>query len=198
LAEAEEMAVAEGKAARIADAVSGAAAGFSRMGNKLKKSEHRSLLHAAFETGITLKAVDGLLEIAGGVLAWKVPPATVSRIVALLTQHELSKDPHDFLARHLIEYSRQFAHGGNIFAALYLVAHGVVKVGLVAALWRNKLWAYPAMAAVLALFIVYQVYRLSRVPTALLVALTVFDVIVLGLVWAEYRRAGNREKGTGK
>jgi uncharacterized membrane protein len=164
----------------------------------MNKGKHRSLLHAAFETGITLKAVDGLLEIAGGVLAWKVPPATVSRIVLLLTQHELSEDPHDFLARHLVEYSRQFAHGGNFFAALYLAAHGVVKVGLVAALWRNKLWAYPAMAAALALFIVYQVYRLSRAPTALLFALTVFDLVVLGLVWAEYRKARGQGTGVGE
>ncbi len=145
-------------------------------------------LHTAFETGITLKGIDGLLELVGGVLLWRVNPSTLNRIVVALTQHELSEDPHDFVARHLVAASRHFGQGERLFAALYLLTHGVVKVVLVAALWRNRLWAYPAMGAVLAAFIGYQVYRLSRVPTLALVALTLFDLVVLWLTWMEYRR----------
>jgi uncharacterized membrane protein len=145
-------------------------------------------LHTAFEAGITLKGVDGLLEIAGGVLLWRVNRATLNRIVAGLTQHELSEDPHDFIARHLVEASRHFGYGERSFAALYLLVHGVVKVALVAALWANKLWAYPAMMAVIFAFAVYQVYRFTDTPTLALAGLTVFDVAVLGLTWVEYRR----------
>ena len=53
-----------------------------------------------------------------------------------------------------------------LFGAVYLLTHGLVKVVLVVALLLNKLWAYPAMIAVLLLFIGYQLYRivLRRVP----------------------------------
>jgi uncharacterized membrane protein len=58
---------------------------------------------------------------------------------------------------------------------------------LVAGLLRNKLWAYPASLVVLGLFIAYQFYRFSYTHGAGLIVLTVFDIIVMGLIWHEYR-----------
>lgn len=75
-----------------------------------------------------------------------------------------------------------------LYAALYLLAHGAVKVVLVVALLRNRLWAYPWMIAVLLAFIAYQLYQLAVSPTAGLVALTVFDAFVVLLTWHEYGR----------
>jgi uncharacterized membrane protein len=75
----------------------------------------------------------------------------------------------------------------KLFGAVYLLAHGAVKVVLVVALLLNKLWAYPWMIVVLLLFIGYQLYRISLTPTAGLIALTVFDVVILVLTWREYR-----------
>jgi len=44
----------------------------------------------------------------------------------------------------------------------------------------------------LGLFIVYQLYRFSHTHGAGLIALTVFDIFVMGLIWHEQRliRAG--------
>jgi uncharacterized membrane protein len=67
------------------------------------------------------------------------------------------------------------------------LSHGIVKLFLVVGLLRNKLWAYPAAIVVFVLFIAYQLYRLSSAPSPLLVLLTVFDVVVIGLTWHEYR-----------
>ena len=74
------------------------------------------------------------------------------------------------------------------FAAIYLLAHGLVKVVLVGALLRNKLWAYPWLIAVLLAFIVYQLYLIVLNPTAGLVALTLFDAAVAWLTWREWRK----------
>ena len=52
--------------------------------------------------------------------------------------------------------------------------HGVVKVVLVVALWRNKLWAYPWLIVTLVVFIGYQLYRIALMPTAWLIFLTIF------------------------
>lgn len=148
----------------------------------------RSLLHTAFEAGIVLKGIDGVLELVGGVLLWQEGRAALNRVVKALTQHELSEDPHDFVATHLVQAVRHFGHGEKLFAALYLGFHGVVKIALVAALWRNKLWAYPAMIVVLVAFIAYQIYRVSLTPTLFLVALTFLDALIVWLTWAEYSR----------
>jgi uncharacterized membrane protein len=60
------------------------------------------LLDRAFLVGIVLKGLDGVLEIVGGTLLLLVSPLTIDRISSTLTQHELSEDPHDFLANHLL------------------------------------------------------------------------------------------------
>jgi uncharacterized membrane protein len=73
------------------------------------------------------------------------------------------------------------------FYAFYLLSHGVIKLLLVAGLLRKKLWAYPASLLVLGLFIVYQLYRFSYTHGIGLIVLTVFDVIVMGLIWHEYQ-----------
>jgi uncharacterized membrane protein len=121
----------------------------------------RDLLDQTFEVGIILKGLDGLLEVIGGLLLFVVSPATIDRVVTSLTQHELSEDPHDLLATHLLRTAHGLTGPAVVFGAVYLLAHGLVKVILVTALLKNQLWAYPWTIGFLGVFIVYQLYRLS-------------------------------------
>jgi uncharacterized membrane protein len=59
---------------------------------------------------------------------------------------------------------------------------------LVIALLLNKLWAYPCMIVVLLIFIGYQLYRIALHPGVGLIALTVFDALIVALTWREYHR----------
>ena len=65
----------------------------------------RDLLDRTFEIGILLKGLDGVLELIGGALLLAVSPTTINRIIGALTQHELSEDPHDVIAVHLLRLS---------------------------------------------------------------------------------------------
>jgi uncharacterized membrane protein len=148
----------------------------------------RDLLDRTFEVGIILKGLDGVLEVIGGLLLLVLSPATIDRVVTSLTQHELSEDPHDFLATHLLKTAHGLTGAAVLFGAVYLLAHGMVKVILVAALLMNQLWAYPWTIAFLGVFIVYQLYRLSLQPSVGLTALTFFDAVIAWLTWREYRK----------
>lgn len=148
----------------------------------------RDPLDWVFEIGIILKGLDGVLETIGGLLLLFVSPATINRLVVNLTQHELSEDPHDFIARHLLHYAHGLTGSAVTFAAVYLLAHGIVKIVLVAALLLNRLWAYPWMIAFLLLFIGYQLYRIAVSPTWGLTALTIFDGLIVWLTWREWRK----------
>lgn len=154
----------------------------------MRGSRQKDLLDRTFEVAIILKGLDGVLEAVGGLILLLVTPATINRIVTTLTQHELSQDPHDFVATHLINTAHGLTRGSVLFASLYLLAHGAVKIVLVAALLSNRLWAYPWMIAFLVVFIVYQVYRMTLVPSAGLAALTAFDVFVVWLTYREYQK----------
>lgn len=106
----------------------------------------------------------------------------------MLTQGELSEDPHDIIARYLLHTASGLTGSAVRFGAVYLLLHGAVKVVLVIALLLNKLWAYPCMIVVLLIFIGYQLYRIALQPSAGLVLLTAFDVVIVALTWREYRR----------
>jgi uncharacterized membrane protein len=144
------------------------------------------VLDRAFEVGIILKGLDGILEVVGGLLLLVVSPEAIDRLSRFLTQHELSEDPHDFLATHLLHAAGTLTSSSVRFGAAYLISHGVVKIVLVAALLRNKIWAYPWMIAFLIAFIVYQVYRMTFAFSIGLLALTVFDLFVAWLTYREY------------
>jgi uncharacterized membrane protein len=148
----------------------------------------RGLLDVTFVVGIVAKGLDGIVELVGGLLLLSVTPATIDRFVVNITQHELSEDPNDLFATHLLRLSSGLTGSAVRFAAAYLLLHGVVKVVLVVALLRTKLWAYPWTIGFLVVFIVYQLYRIALTPAAWLVALTVFDAAVTWLTWREWRK----------
>ncbi len=147
----------------------------------------RTILKCTFRTGITVKGFDGVLETIGGVLFLLFPAAKVNAIVAMLSQHELSHDPHDFIAIHVLRLSEELLSGNKLFASLYLLSHGLTKVILVTALWMNALWAYPLTIVVFGAFSVYQMYRYSHTHSIVLLLLTVFDVVIIYLTWLEWR-----------
>jgi uncharacterized membrane protein len=156
------------------------------------------LLDRAFAIGIILKGLDGVLEVVGGVLLLVLSPATIDNLTRSLTQHELSEDPHDFLAVHLLHGAGSLTGSSLEFGAVYLLLHGVVKVVLVAALLRDRIWAYPWMIVFLIVFIAYQIYRMTFAFSIGLFGLTVFDVVVVWLTYREYgkQRAARTQRGS--
>ena len=148
----------------------------------------KDTLDRIFEVGIIAKGINGLVELVGGLLLLFVTPGSIYHLVAQLTQGELSEDPHDVIAHYLLHTANGLTGGALLFGAAYLLTHGAVKVVLVVALLLNKLWAYPCMIVVLLIFIGYQLYRIVLDPGAGLIALTIFDAVIVALTWREYRR----------
>jgi uncharacterized membrane protein len=144
-------------------------------------------LDRTFKISIGLKGIDGVFEIIGGIILLFVAPATLQQWARTLTAHELSQDPHDFIARHLLHSASQLSRSTTLFGAIYLLSHGLAKVVLVIAVLRNKLWAYPWIIGLLGVFIAYQVYRLTSRVTVGLTLLTLFDIFVVWLTLREYR-----------
>ena len=144
------------------------------------------LLDRTFFTVLIVKGPDGVLELVGGVLLLLVTPAQIGGLAQFLTQHELSEDPHDLIANSLLHYTNGLTGSATLFGAVYLLLHGAVKVVLVWAVLTNHLWAYPWTMAFLAIFILYQSYRLIVAFSWGLLLLTIFDIFVLVLTWREY------------
>lgn len=159
-----------------------------------KKLNSKAAVHKAFSIGIFLKGVNGFLETVGGGLLFIIKPAAINRFILLWTQGELAEDPQDIIAHYLVNFARNFSLNAQIFSAIYLLSHGAIKIFLVVALFKRKLWAYPSAIFFFFLFILYQIYRFSYDHSLWLVLLTVFDIIIIVLTYLEYREL-KREEG---
>ena len=147
------------------------------------KKEHS--LHQIFEVGVVLKGINAVVEIGLGVLLLFV---NVGAILQTLVENEIVEDPQGFLARHSSLITGAISPHAQYVSALYLLSHGIIKVVLVWGLLRDKLWAYPASLAVLALFVAYQTITFTRTHSIALLLLTIFDLTLIWLIWHEYRR----------
>ena len=149
--------------------------------------ERHDLLDKTFNLSLLLKGFDGALELIGGVLLLVVSPAQINHWAERLTQHELSKDPHDFIANHLLHFTGHL-HSTQLFAALYLLTHGLVKLVIVVGLYRREHWSYYVAFVFLGGFVIYQIYRLTWDHSVFLLALTLFDIFIIWMTIVEFRR----------
>jgi uncharacterized membrane protein len=148
--------------------------------------EKEKRIHRLFQVSVLLKGLHAALEIVSGLLILFVSARTITHVLTVLTQDELAEDPHDLVARYLFQTGQHLSVGTKQFGALYLLTHGIVNMGLVVGLLANRLWAYPASLAILGAFVVYQVYRFTHTHALGLIVLTLFDLLVLWLIWHEY------------
>jgi len=154
----------------------------------MEQDDRDKTVHILFDISLIGKAIDGVLEVIGGIVLFFVYPGQISGMLRIFTQHELSEDPHDVLANFLLHSAQHLSNGTKAFAAFFLLWHGVVKVGLVWALFRKRLWAYPVAILAFGLFLVYQIYRYSHTHSVWLLALSILDLFVIVLTWLEYQR----------
>lgn len=140
-----------------------------------------------FIVAVIAKGLDGLLGIIGGAILAFVKPSTLTWLAGVLTTHELSRDPHNFIATSLVHAVAQLDVSKLAFAAAYLFIHGSLKVFLVAMLLIGRPWSYPAGIAFLGVFVAYTAYRLNVHWSLILLGFMAFDLFTIFLVFREWR-----------
>lgn len=140
-----------------------------------------------FLVAIVLKGIDGGLQLLGGLLLAIVPPTLITGVANDIVTRDLLGDPNGTLANHLQTAADHFANGSTRwFAIIYLLAHGVLKLGLVLALAKKILPAFPIAVVVLAAFVLYEVWRAVHTHSIMLPFFAALDVVIIVLVIREY------------
>ena len=153
----------------------------------------QSLLDWSYEIGIIIKGINGTLEIVSGILLLALAPSTMERWLNWFDQAVIGGDLTAFPAANILRMGSEMTSGRYIFALTFLLPHGIVKVGLVLALLRQKLWAYPWALVALVLFLIYQIYLLVVHQTFMMGFLVVLDVVIIWLVWREWQKVIGRK-----
>jgi len=144
-------------------------------------------IRTIFNISIVLKGIDGFLEVIGGILLLFINPTQIATIIGFLTYGELIEDPRDITANYLVNISHHFSVKVELFIAIYLLTHGIIKIIIVTGLLRKKLWIHPLAIVVFSIFAAYQVYRYTHSHSVGLIIFTVFDIFIILLTWHEYR-----------
>jgi len=152
---------------------------------KIKKEK---ALHDLFIIGIIIKGIDGILELIGGIILISIKSNSISKIIQTIFQHEIAQDPTDLIANYFIQLSQTLSISTISFAAIYLIIHGSIKLGLFSGLLYKKLWAYPLAGILLSLFVIYQLIRFSSTHSIFLLFLTLVDILIIVLLRFEYKR----------
>lgn len=147
----------------------------------------KKLFHRAFELGIALKGLNGVVQTLVGILLLLVPHAVTNGFLSALIQWEHRADVHHFLAYPMLHLGQWMATGSRLLAAAYLLGHGVIKIVIVVALLEKRPWAYRGAIVLLSLFVGFQLYWLGFSFSTTLFLLTSLDIVVIWLVWHEYR-----------
>jgi uncharacterized membrane protein len=153
----------------------------------------QSFVHRAFRVGILVKGLDGIVETACGIILLSTPTIELRNALSFLTRQYLSEDAYDVLAKALIHLAEQLSVSTQHFASVYLLVHGMVKVGLVGGLLRGLHWAYPAALLIMTGFILYQLHRLINTQSAALLLLTIVDSVIVFFIWREWRYKASRD-----
>ena len=145
-----------------------------------------SVLDKIFEGGIILKGASGVLEFLAGLLLVFTNPDAIRSFLAFVTQREIAEDPNATIANLILHSADHFNSGNKTFAVAYLWIHAAVKLTAVVGILRNQLWAYPFSLISLGILMLYQVFSMFVKFSVGMLALTIFDVAILWLIWREY------------
>ena len=144
--------------------------------------------HDFFEIGVATKAFNSLLELLGGSFLLLTLHGWFTRTFIFISSSELLGDSDDVLFHFATSELHNLAEANTrTFVGIYLLFHGSMNAFLAYNLFRNRLWAYPLSVVFVALFFVYQMYRLYHTHSPVLAAVSVLDVIFAILTIHEYR-----------
>jgi len=144
------------------------------------------LLHDAYLGAILIKGFDGAVEVLAGAVIALTGTERLYELVIRFTAPELTG--HHPALHAIRTGAAKLANGSHHFVIVYLLVHGLLKLGVVVALLRGTArWIFPLASLILTGFIAYMSWRLSRHWSDWLLGFALFDVITLGLVLNEWR-----------
>ena len=153
----------------------------------MTKENLQKYWHRLFEVGVFVKGLNGVWEIATGLLFLLLSHGALSRWFLTFIHGELLEDPPDKIINFFSHFSPDLSSGTKTFIALYILFHGVLNIFLAIQLYRDRHWSYFVAIGAMSTFVLYQIYRISVFHSPILVAVTIFDIGFIALTWHEYR-----------
>ena len=150
--------------------------------NKVKNKEE--LLDVSFNTMLLGKSIFAFVEFISGLLLIFVPldliKATIHHLALVISLSPFST--------MITNAGERLTSDATLFAIVYLLLHGALKLVTLALLWKKILWSYPLSILLLVGFILYQIFEFFNHGSISMLVLCAVDVLMIILTLLEYRK----------
>lgn len=146
----------------------------------------KRLLHYAYLAAILIKGFDGAMEALAGLTLAVAGPERLYEWAIRFTAPELTG--HHPALHAIRNGATRLEESSHQFVLFYLLVHGTLKLGIVAALLRGGgRWLFPVASLILTGFVAYMSWRLMMHWSGWLLGFALFDLLTLALVLNEWR-----------
>ena len=149
---------------------------------KVKNKEE--LLDVSFNAMLLGKSIFAFVEFLSGLLLIFIPLDLIKSTI----QHLAASIAFDPLSSMIANAGERVTSDATLFAVIYLLLHGALKLVTLALLWRKILWSYPLSIVLLLGFITYQMFEFFNHGAIPMLALCVVDLVMITLTLLEYRK----------
>lgn len=152
-----------------------------------EKINQDRLLSIGFYGGLSLKAINALIEIIGGIIMLMINQDWLNAMIKVVAVPELIEDPRDIVMNYLLVLSQNTPITVMHSIAIYMLLHGMTKLVAIVLLWKKKLWAYLPVVGVFVLFIIYECYSFVHSHSLTMLAIIIIDLAIVVVVLLEYK-----------
>lgn len=152
----------------------------------MARPSHLRAAHVAFLGAVAIKGFDGAIETILGLIVAIAGPWPLYTFAIWSVAPDLAMRFGDGAA-HAVEHSAVALTHAPVFAVVYLLVHGPLKLALAACLLLGKAWIFPLASLVLLGFVVYLAARAIDQTSLWLGVFALFDAATLALVLNEWR-----------
>lgn len=157
-------------------------------------TNYKLVLHRVFKISIIIKGIDGVLDVITGLFLLFSASNFILKIIPFLVRKELVEDPQDIIANYFLAVSQNILPSTKLFIIIYLIIHGLIKIGLALALSVKSFQVYKIAQIVLITFICYQIYRFSHTHSSILLITTLMDIVIAFLIQGEAKNLSRVER----
>jgi len=144
------------------------------------------LLHSSFLVSVLFKLGLGAAQMLTALGLALTSHSRLIALVATLTASETREDPTDPLATWLLHGAQSFSIEAHTFYVIYFAGHGLLNIAIAFALLARLRWSYSISIVILSAFVIYQIDRFFLTSSPIMIVLSLFDMIIIALVWREY------------
>lgn len=149
---------------------------------KVKNKEE--LLDVSFNAMLLGKSIFAFVEFLSGLLLIFIPLDLIKSTI----QHLAASIAFVPLSSMITNAGERLTSDATLFAVIYLLLHGALKLVTLALLWRKILWSYPLSIVLLVGFIIYQMFEFFNHGAISMLVLCVVDLVMIALTLLEYRK----------